>query len=458
MNIMRNYPAIGFLILCLSGLLLKTYACSSICLNKKGQLILGNNTDWITGSGMVVVNKRYVKKHGFWYENKPDWTWISRYGSISFNMEGREFPIRGMNEAGLAIVEMSLKETVHPSAEGRAMLCGSQWIQYQLDNSATVEDVISSDTVVRIEPTDWAIMGSHYLVCDTSGTVAGIEWIGGKMIVYKGNSLPIPAMVNSTYESCISSGDDPSGRFKPIADMYAGYDTAKTTDGLSYVFSMLETVKQYAPLSQTQWSIAYDMHSMRCYWKTMANDKLRYCNLKDFDFSCKTDVEVLDINSTDTGNVRGAFTPYTTAFDSAMVTQIYNLYNQYSYLTGVQYSQDTIDGIINFPTSTVCTDGFNGIIQTPHPDQAKEIGKCRMFFDCNTKIVRIVFPVSVTDCIELSMIDTRGRSIVPPVKLPADHSQTSFNWRVPMDVAKGVYLCRITDGKKLNSQTIIIRR
>jgi penicillin V acylase-like amidase (Ntn superfamily) len=352
---MREYGVIVPIIIGLTGAFADIYGCSSVCLDKKGQLILGNNMDWILGDGMVVVNKRHVVKRGFWYENKPDWTWTSKHGSITLTNEGREFPIRGMNEAGLVVVEMMLAETEHPPAGSLPVLSGSQWIQYQLDTSATVEEVIASDKVVRIEPTDWAGMASHFLICDKSGTIAGIEWLEGKMTVYTGDKLPIPAMVNSAYESCITNGDDPSERFKPIADMYAAYDTAQTSDGVSYVFSVLDAVadKLSAPFA-TRWRMAFDVRAMCLYWKTAENSQLRYVDLKDFDFSCRTAVEVLDINTSATGNVRTAFVPYTVALNHDLVTRTYSLYNQYSDYIGRQYSRETIDGIIAFPESTIC--------------------------------------------------------------------------------------------------------
>jgi penicillin V acylase-like amidase (Ntn superfamily) len=354
-RIMRKYGIIILIIIGLTGDFADIYGCSSVCLDKKGQLILGNNMDWILGDGMVVVNKRQVVKRGFWYKNKPDWTWTSKYGSITLTTEGREFPIRGMNEAGLVVVEMMLAETQHPPAGSLPVLSGSQWIQYQLDTSATVEEVIASDTVVRIEPTDWAGMASHFLICDKSGTIAGIEWLAGKMTVYTGDKLPIPAMVNSTYESCITNGDDPSGRFKPIANMYSAYNAAQTSDGVSYVFSILEAVADKLSLPfATRWRMAFDVRAMRLYWKTAENSHLRYVDFKDFDFSCRTNVEVLDINSSDAGNVRTAFVPYTVDFNRKLVTRTYSLYNQYSDYIGRQYSQDTIEGIIAFPESTIC--------------------------------------------------------------------------------------------------------
>ena len=349
---------IVLVIIGLTGMFADVYGCSSVCLDKKGQLILGNNMDWILDYGMVVVNKRQVVKHGFWYKNKPDWKWTSKYGSITLTMEGREFPIRGMNEAGLVVVEMMLAETQHPPAGSLPVLSGSQWIQYQLDTSATVEEVIASDAVVRIEPTDWVGMASHFLICDKSGTIAGIEWLEGKMTVFTGGKLPIPAMVNNAYASCIANGDDPSGRFKPIADMYAAYDAAQTSNGVSYVFSILEAVadKLPAPIT-TKWRMAFDVRALRLYWKTAEKGQLRHVDLRDFDFSCRTPVEVLDINNSGTGNVRAAFVPYTVALNRDLVTRTYSLYNQHSGYLGRRYSQETIDGIIAFPERTICMPG-----------------------------------------------------------------------------------------------------
>ena len=68
-RIMRKYSIIVLIIICLSGFFEDLYGCSAVCLNKKGHLILGNNMDWISGEGMVVVNKRNVTKRGFWYKN-----------------------------------------------------------------------------------------------------------------------------------------------------------------------------------------------------------------------------------------------------------------------------------------------------------------------------------------------------------------------------------------------------
>jgi Penicillin V acylase and related amidases len=43
--------------------------------------------------------------------------WISKYGSITFNQSGREFPHGGINEKGLVIEQMWLDEAAYPEMD-----------------------------------------------------------------------------------------------------------------------------------------------------------------------------------------------------------------------------------------------------------------------------------------------------------------------------------------------------
>jgi choloylglycine hydrolase len=431
-----------------------TFGCSSVCLNKKGQLILGNNMDWISGDGLIVVNKRDVVKRGFWYENKPGWTWTSKYGSITLNTEGREFPIRGMNEKGLVIAEMMLTETQLPPSENLPVLSGSQWIQYQLDRCATIKEVIASQMIVRIESTDWSGMASHFLLCDSTGAVAGIEWLDGKMIVYSDSTFPVPAMVNSTYESCISSGDDPTGRFKAIADLYSAYDTAGTNDGVGYLFSMLDAARVINSLYfATKWSWAFDVHAKRFYWKTVVNEKIRYCDFNDFDFSCGTNAAVLDINSPDSGNVRHAFVPYTTAINRDLVTKMYATYNQYSAYLGKTYSDELIESIINFPDSTYCenTSNTKGCVQNPIQSE------CHISYNLKSLNVNIELTEKDNKRINVSVHDIQGRIVASDVVSRETASANIFIWKCPIVFARGIYLLKIVTHKKEFVQRVNVR-
>ena len=73
---------------------------------------------------------------------KP-FTWTSRFGSLTFNQYGREFPSGGINEKGLVVELMWLDDTRYPAPDGRGELPTLQWIQYQLDTAANVDDANS---------------------------------------------------------------------------------------------------------------------------------------------------------------------------------------------------------------------------------------------------------------------------------------------------------------------------
>jgi penicillin V acylase-like amidase (Ntn superfamily) len=154
-----------------------------------------------------------TQKREFQVENNPEFEWTSKYGSITLTFDGRESTGRGMNEVGLVILKAALAETQQSRSHNLPLLSVAQWTQYQLDTSATVEDVIASDKVVRIWPDD---MQSHFIVRDRSGTIAVIEWLDGQMTVYQGYTLPVPATVNSPYESCISETTNPLTSAKSV--------------------------------------------------------------------------------------------------------------------------------------------------------------------------------------------------------------------------------------------------
>ena len=347
---MKSFAVIAVVALGLIGAPRPSQACSNFYFDKNGYSLIAHNMEWVTGGGMVVINKRHVQKRGFQVKNTPEFKWTSQYGSISLTFDGRESTGRGMNEAGLLLLEAALGDTEQSRDHDLPLLSVAQWTQYQLDTSATIEDIVASDKVVRIWPDD---MQSHFFAWDRTGKPAVIEWLGGKLVVYRGDTLPIPVINNDTYESCVANGDDPTGRFKTIVDKLDAYDAATDGDGLGYVYSILQDVNNMIrfPL-QPQWSVVFDLHASRLYLSTAKNGDLRYFDVKDFDFSCQADVEVLDINGAGTGDVRSKFVPYTTALNRALIEETYAVYASY----GVTTPEETINEIIAFPDTTTCAD------------------------------------------------------------------------------------------------------
>ncbi|GAG92346.1 unnamed protein product, partial [marine sediment metagenome] len=143
---------IVILIVCLIVFYLSSnvYPCTTFCIKDNKNIIFGRNFDFSTGFGYVIINKRNVTKTALVFPPEKPITWTSKYGSITFNQMGRELPYGGINEAGLVIEQMWLDKTKYPESDNRYGLSELQWIQYQLDNSTTINDVIASDRLVRV--------------------------------------------------------------------------------------------------------------------------------------------------------------------------------------------------------------------------------------------------------------------------------------------------------------------
>jgi choloylglycine hydrolase len=311
-------------------------ACTSVCLTRNGRVVFGNNLDWHIGDAQLVINKRNVAKRGAWSGNAPQW--VSKYGSITTNLHGDGFNNRGMNEAGLVIGEMSLAATVYPERDARPMLSQSQWIQYQLDNCATVGEVLATDAVVRIDRDEFK---SHFLVCDASGECATMEWLGGRLRARRGDTLAVKALVNTTYEECLARGDDPSGRFARLVSMLDRYSDQEP---VGYVFSMLEATSN----ARTKWSLVFDVNDLRLYYTTSENRAVRTVSLREFDMSCRAPVYVLDINAAGEGSVRPQFAPFT---EAANTEAILNFYRQYGAPT-----PSVLNTILGYHATLSCTE------------------------------------------------------------------------------------------------------
>jgi choloylglycine hydrolase len=192
-------------------------ACTTFVLKNDSQIVYGRNFDFNIGSGFIVNNQRGILKYAFIGSEKNLMTWESKYGSISFNQFGKEFPYGGMNETGLVIAQMYLSKTIYPDIDNRKVISPLQWIQYQLDVSSTVEEVLASDTIMRISKE--VPVGIHFLVCDSEGNTATIEFINGEMVCHMNEKLPIPLLTNNTYKESIS--------YLKQFDVLGGTDTVK---------------------------------------------------------------------------------------------------------------------------------------------------------------------------------------------------------------------------------------
>lgn len=217
-----------------------------------------------------------------------------------------------MNEVGVVIEQMWLQEVEYPKMDKRYGLSELQWIQYHLDNSATVDEVILSDSLVRISFK--AIATLHFLISDANGNVATIEYLNGEMIVHRGEDLPYPILANCTYEHSLKYKEsmdnkeniryndwtkNSSGRFFKAVSLIENYNDDQSI--IDYSFLILDSVAQE---NGTQWSIVYDITNREIHYKSRLNSSIQKIVMKSFEFSCNSIPLFVDISA----NIKGVET------------------------------------------------------------------------------------------------------------------------------------------------------
>jgi choloylglycine hydrolase len=310
----------------------QTHACSTFLLkDEKGNPFFGRNFDFPVGMGHIHINLKGMEKTSFQMVGEQPFTWVSEYGSISFNQNGREFPYGGMNEAGLVIEQMWHQEARYPEPDHRYGLTELQWIQYQLDNSATVDEVLRTDQVIRISNASIATL--HFLVADETGNVAVIEFINGQMSVRSSAELVHPVLTNCSYDVSINYmaskesnlqqefapwTENSSGRFLTAANMLEEYQKNPTAP-LPFSFDVLDRVSQ---IPGTVWSIVYDISNRNIYYKTQANKQVKKLEMEQFSFDCHNPWLMGDIN--DQTNGPSGFQSFSTNANFEMIDNVCN--------------------------------------------------------------------------------------------------------------------------------------
>ncbi len=298
------------------------HGCTCACLDHDGACIFGENFDFPFREGtLLFVNKRNVTKTGW----EPGLTgkvarWTSRYGSVTFNLAGYQQPFGGMNEAGLAVGSMYLAEGGTTRTDARPTLSGGLWVQYQLDNFATVKEVLASEANIR----HFGIF-MHYLFCDRTGECATVEYLDGKLVSHTGPTMPVKVLADTGYQGAVEAwrNHSPSGdaqlRFHDAADKLSEY--ARTVSAgsqgeksgasadaaaVQYVLHVQSIVSR----PSTVWTAVYDTRNLRVYFRTGRDPRIREIAFAKLDFSSRTPVRMLDIDTELVGDISDRLPEY----------------------------------------------------------------------------------------------------------------------------------------------------
>jgi choloylglycine hydrolase len=281
--------------------------------------VFGTNLDlFIPGDGLILVNRRGIAKAS--YRTNPDGEraeYVSKYGSVTFTLTGREFAWGGMNEAGLVISTMELRSGEYPEQDERPAFFDGNWCQYILDTCGSVEEVIATNSSVTVREDQG--YPSHYLVADADGGCAAIEYIDGELVVHTGGDMPVDAMANMKYGKAVEAWERGGPRWwwsnpGQSAERVAAcqkraeeYDAAVDTSAVDYAFG---TLIHYVAAPHTRWSIVFDIAKKEIYYRTAQSPAFKHISMGSFDYSCSAPKLMIDVNAQLEGDVDEFFVPY----------------------------------------------------------------------------------------------------------------------------------------------------
>lgn len=278
-----------------------------------GMVATGRSMDWKTEMhSNLWAFPRGMMRNGEAGTNSLKWT--SRYGSVvtsAFEIASTD----GMNEKGLVANLLWLPETQYPVRDkNKPGLAITAWVQYMLDNFATVEEAVSyidEDTfqvVSDMMPDGSRLATLHLSISDAVGDCAIFEYVGGRLTVYHNKDYKV--MTNSpTYDKQLALNE----YWKTIgglsflpgtnraADRFARasfYINAlpKTDDERIAVASVFSVVRNASvpygistpespEISTTQWRTISESKSLRYFFESSLTPNTFWVDLRDLDFS-----------------------------------------------------------------------------------------------------------------------------------------------------------------------------
>ncbi|WP_182347195.1 linear amide C-N hydrolase [Tomitella gaofuii] len=240
--------------------------------------------------------------------------WTAKYGSViaaAFDM----ISVDGLNEAGLAGHVLWLAESDYGVRDGsRTQLSQAIWLQYFLDNFATVADAVAwvegndVQVVQMPDPTGGGPPAIHVALDDETGDSAIIEYVDGHPRIY--HSPEYRVMTNSpTYERQLElvqrftglGGDAPlpgstdaQDRFARATYYVGRLDRPKDQlESIAAMFSVIRNAAQPFRIpdpgkpdaSQTIWQTVTDLTNRRYVYESTTRPNIVWTDLDELDFS-----------------------------------------------------------------------------------------------------------------------------------------------------------------------------
>lgn len=266
------------------------YPCSSFVLKNGKTILLGKNFDWTFDKGYIIKNLRNTTKVAYFTHNGTPASWTSKYGSITFNQNGKEMPYGGMNEKGLVVEMLWLEDTGFNISEDKTYLNELEWIQYQLDNFQTVDEVISHIRDLKIYPIKGKI---HYILADTQGKSVIIEYLDGKPEIYEKEANSCQAITNKSViysekfieniKGIRKNNTSTTYRYHQLENQIRKLQNSNDFSEMT-AFQMLKSVNIPKGDFKTVWTIVYNIENKTISFFSHSHKKTKKINLNNIDF------------------------------------------------------------------------------------------------------------------------------------------------------------------------------
>ena len=297
-----------------------TEACTRVVYQGKDNTVLtARSMDWKedTRSNLWIF-PRGMKRNGEIGKNPLEWT--SKYGSVvasAYDICSTD----GMNEKGLVANLLWLAESEYPQWDGKKPgLSIAAWVQYILDNFATVDEAVSYvekgtfEVVSDMMPDGTRMATLHLSISDADGDNAIFEYIGGELKIHHDKSYQV--MTNSpVFDQQLALNDywkNIGGTtFLPgtnrAADRFVRASfyinaipkVADTRTAVASVFSVIRntsvplgiTTPNEPNISSTRWRTVSDQKNKVYFFESTIQPNVFWVNLQDVDFSEKAPVK-----------------------------------------------------------------------------------------------------------------------------------------------------------------------
>jgi len=306
----------------------KTEACTRVVYQgPNGTIITARSMDW---KGDIPANlwifPRGMERDGLTGNNSVKWK--SKYGSVitsSWNIATSD----GMNEKGLVGNLLWLVESAYPEFQknsGHKGLAISLWLQYALDNFASVAEAVEAFRKEEFVVASSHVPGTdifatiHLSISDASGDNAIFEYIKGKLVIHHSKDYvtmtnsPIfdeQLAINSYWKGIPGTIMLPGTNRAADRFVRASYyinaipKTDNTRIALAGAFSVIRNCSvpygisspTEPNISSTQWRTVSDHKNKVYYFENVLSPNVVWVEFSKIDFNEKAPVKMLSLEN-----------------------------------------------------------------------------------------------------------------------------------------------------------------